>query len=259
MPAEKPVLAEQILEVRFERGYRYLDRCGEILLILEDLLAKETGKLWMTGEARPTGAVLKCPELEAVVVIDAKHLVVEQNPIALAFDFQSVCRTIWAVVETRLGITEVSRAGSRRKFVIPTDTVEQAEKLAVRYAPVSNWPSLGRTDLKRRNAEVSCIIESDDRKHGVRVTLSAQYRLGTPLQLDERLRLPPHLLATGQHDALIGQLKRRKEQQKDPDAGLLIDIDIYDVYPSKFKIEDFVRVAHTDDVKYRDELLKARS
>ncbi len=34
----KPKLVQQVFEARFDRGYRYLDRCREALLILEEAL-----------------------------------------------------------------------------------------------------------------------------------------------------------------------------------------------------------------------------
>jgi len=177
-------LTEQVLEIRYDRGYRYFDRCGEVMLILEDVLTKETNQLWMTGEIKVTGAHLKCPELEAVVVIDGKHLIVEQNPVTQDFDFKGTCRTVWAIVETRLGISTITRIGSRRKFTIPTNTFDEAEKLSVKYSPLGEWPGVGDTGFAPRGIDATNVFESADRKRGIRISLAAHAKLGTALQLD---------------------------------------------------------------------------
>jgi len=255
MPTEKSRLTDRVLEVRYDRGYRYLDRCGEVLLILEDVLTQETGKVWMPEELSPTGARIKCPDLDAAIILDSYHLIVQQVPVDVEFDFQMSCRTIWAVVETRLGLSAISRAGSRRKFTIPTDTLDDAEKLAVKYSPLRDWPVSESAAFKRHNSEATSVFESPDRTVGIRFTVSAEAKLGAPIKIDDRLRLPPHFLQSGQHEALLAQLKRHKDQNKDPDAGLVFDIDYYELFPKQFDMAAFIKRAWTEDERFRDALL----
>jgi hypothetical protein len=60
-------LLKQTFEIRYESGYRYLDKTGETMLILEKLLPDLTGKVWMPIEVVPAGAKLKCPELDLML------------------------------------------------------------------------------------------------------------------------------------------------------------------------------------------------
>jgi hypothetical protein len=259
MPAAKAVLSSQVLEIRFDRGYRYYDRCGEVFLILEDVLTKETDKLWMVGEVKPQGAVLRCPDLDAVVVLDAKQVIVEQEPIVGGLNFIHACRTVWVVVETRLGITDITRVGSRRKHTVVTDTFDEAEALAVKHSPVSAWTPGEDADLKATGAGVTGMFTTDDQKRGVRVEVGAVMKIGTPLQIDERLKVPPHFLREGQHKALIAQLQRRKELEKNPDTGMVIDVDVFELFPEKFQVEAFLQAAHLQDERIRDNVLRVKS
>jgi len=86
----KPKLVKQVFEGRYEKGYRYLDRCGEAMLILEEVLPTETGKVWMPEDIAPTGAKLKCPDLEMSVAFDSYHLVVDQDPADATIDLSQV-------------------------------------------------------------------------------------------------------------------------------------------------------------------------
>ena len=79
MARPKPKVHERVFEARYERGYRYLDRCGDAMLVLEDVLTAETGKVWMPEDMTPKGAKLKCPELDLEVFFDTSRLAVIQQ------------------------------------------------------------------------------------------------------------------------------------------------------------------------------------
>jgi hypothetical protein len=68
--------------------------------------------------------------------------------------------------------------------------------------------------------------------------------VGTELALDDRLRLPPHHLPEKQRQALIEQQRRAKQRQLKPEAGLLIDIDYYLIWPPEgFSVSQFLKDA----------------
>ena len=49
-----------------------------------------------------------------------------------------------------------------------------------------------------------------------------------------------NVLAKGQADALREQIKRKREREKDPPAGLKIDLDFYSVRPTKIDCREAV-------------------
>ena len=78
MARVKPKLLQNVFEARYERGYRYLDRCGDVMVILEEALPSlSNNSVWMPDDARPTGARMKCPSLDVTVAFDTARLVVD--------------------------------------------------------------------------------------------------------------------------------------------------------------------------------------
>ncbi|MGA2499610.1 MAG: hypothetical protein ABSH20_17880 [Tepidisphaeraceae bacterium] len=231
---------QQTLEIRYERGYRYLDRCGEVMLILEDVLAQDTGKFWMTDEPRPTGGKIKCPELDVTISLDSSHMVVQQEPMAVACDFLVISASAFAVVSSRFGLETISRAGQRTQRMIATDSADAASKLAVKHSPFAPWPKPDTAEFCMRDIEATSIYESADRKTGIRWSMQAVTRLVVPIEIDPRLRLPTHLLPKEQDKVLKEQLARRSQRDKDPAAGLMLDSDYYWVFPDKFDVRVFL-------------------
>ncbi len=232
----KPVPRQRIFEARYEHGYRYLDRCGELILILEGALGDVTGQLWFPQEMVPTGARLVCPELDITIVFHSERLIVDRNPIGeVECDFTELAATALATIKGRLDLRKWMRFGSRQVNVIGTDSIEEAEQLSVKFAPVADWQNTesGDATLQPRDHQITSTFELADRKKGARVRTGPYHQVSAPLQLDPRLKSPPHLLPEGQHEVLLDQLRRAKQREKAPEAGLLIDIDYYWVGPSE--------------------------
>jgi len=246
MTAQKePVLRQRIFEARYERGYRYLDRCGDAMVILEDLLSEGTGCLWFPAEATPTAARMICPDLDATLVFNAQNLILEQNPVGdMTFDFDQTAADSLALITGRFGLEKMRRFGWRQIKLLPTLDLEEAEELSLKYSRAGDWrhePSVG---LAAREYEEAYRFESDDRDRGIRIAVKPFARVGVELHVDDRLRLPPHHLPTGQREALFEQMRRRRKEREDPDVGLNIDIDFYRMWPTKeHSVVEFAREA----------------
>jgi len=240
----KPMLIQQVFEMRYEEGYRYLDRCGEAMIILEKQLPEQTGKTWMPEEIVPSGARLKCPDLDLVVTFDSYHLIVDQNPASEDTDFRSICDLLRAILIGRFDLRTFIRLGCRRFYMCAVDSIEEAEALSVKMSPFKDWPSSLKRKMDVRACEAVSVHETPDGSTGIRFSIGPSSRIDAPLHVDQRLQLPPRLLPTGQRKALLEQLKRRSQRQKEPLAGVLVDIDYYHVRPSaKSEIDGFLGMA----------------
>lgn len=248
-------LTQRVFEVRYERGYRYLDRCGETLVILEEVLPSQTGNVWMQEDAKPTGARLKCPDLDLIVTFDTARLVVEQSPTDEPCDFDKIADTIFATISARFDLRVVTRMGARRFARVGTDSVEQAEELAVKWAPFRHWPVQAIDGLTPVDNTASCVFENAQRDAGVRFSIRSVHEIDAPIALDDRLRLQPRLLPTGQRDALLGQIRRKKQREKAPIAGLVIDIDYYVIKPNSVSVKQFLEEAWQKADQLTDEFL----
>ena len=244
----EPVLRQLIFEARYERGYRYLDRCGDIMLILEALLTDQTGCLWMAGEASPASAHLKSPDLDMTLTFGPSRMILDRNPVTdVNCDFAALADDILATLKARLDLRELNRLGSRRVKLVPTDSIDEAQQLSLRLCPVSEWRTTGSSSLVPREFEYTGNFETPDRMKGVRIIVKPFAAITTELKVDERLRLLPHHLPEGQRSALVEQLKRAKQRWKDPEAGVVVDIDYYWMWPSEStSIRDFLNEANEE-------------
>ena len=65
----------------------------------------------------------------------------------------------------------------------------------------------------------------------MRFSTASVYMIEAPKRIDGLLKKPPHLLRKGQREALLDQLKRARQRQKAPVAGLEVDIDYWWINP----------------------------
>jgi hypothetical protein len=241
MARVKLKLLQNIFEARYDRGYRYLDRCGDTMVILEEALPKTSNDhVWMPEEMQPKGARMKCPELDLVLAFDTYRLCLDQNPAEKECPFEEIAKYAFETVVAKFDIRETRRFGNRQVYVLPTDSVEEAERLSLKKLPLSDWPLGGGEDLKARKCEAVSVMENADRSAGVRFAISPVAKAEAPIQLDARLTMAPHLLPKGQREALLAQLERQKRREKSPLAGLMVDIDYWWISPEMADVSAFI-------------------
>ena len=251
-------ITQRVFEARYERGYRYLDRCGEALVILEELLPSETGTAWMTEEAVPTGARLKCPDLDLIIIFDTARLVVEQQPADVPCDFDNIASTVLSTISARFDLRVVTRFGARRFARVATDSIEQAEELAVKWAPFSDWPVQPNEKFVPVDSGARCVFENEDRNIGFRFSINSVHEIDAPVGIDKRLLQPPRLLPKGQRKALLDQLLRKKQRKEASFAGIVIDIDYYAIRPENVNAKQFLEEAWQKADQLTDEFLSTK-
>lgn len=243
----QPVLRQRIFEARYEQGYRYLDRCGDAMVVLENLLTEQTGHVWMPAEMVPTGARLECPELDINIVFSTYNLVVDQNPVSpTTCDFSGIASTTLANLVGRFDLRKMRRFGARRIAVLPVkyDSFEEAQRLSLKLAPVEDWRKGLTSPLAPLTCELASVFELPDGSKGVRVATEPYAKIGAEVKPDQRLKLPPHHFPREQRKALLEQLRRAKAREQDPEAGVSIDIDYYWMWPPvDAKVADFLSEA----------------
>jgi len=242
--AKRHKLIQQIFEARYERGYRYLDRCGDAMVVLEEgLPTVSKNKLWLPEETVPTGARMKCPELDMILVFDSGRLCLDQNPADVPCPFAQIVKYACDTVISKFDIKKIKRLGARQVYLVPTDSIDEADKLSVKKAPWQDWPLVPQQSMSVRKCEAKTVVESEDGSVGVNFSIKPVYKVGAPIHIDQRLTIPPHLLEKGQREALLAQLKRQKQREQDPVAGLAVDIDFWSVDPDEVNILTFLKTA----------------
>jgi len=230
----KPVLRQRVFEALYEHGYRYLDRCGETMLILEELLTDQTQRVCLPTQMVPTGARMECPDLDLQIAFDTHKLIVDQNPVGnLECDFDDIAVATLSTLIARFDIQKIRRFGARRIRILGCDSLDDADALSLRFPLGQDWRKNPTKELLPRASSGTLAFESKDRSKGIRIVTAPSAKVGADVKIDERLKRPPHHLPQGQREVLLDQLKRRKARQFDPEAGLAIDIDYCWMWPPK--------------------------
>ncbi len=255
-----PVLHEQVFEARYERGYRYLDRCGDVMLILEDLLQKTTGQRWLPRDMKPTGAHIHAPDLDAAVQFDAARATIVQTPCKQGLDFTALTSNVMAAITGRFDLRTFSRIGARRQQILPAQDIDESDKQTVRrLRRLDDWPAPPEADMAPRSRDVTIVYETADRARGIKFSVRSIRKVEAPEQVDERLRMPPHLLPENQRAALLEQLQRRRKLAEDPPAGLMIDCDYYCVWLERWDAEKFLLAAWQEADRLTNSFLESHN
>ena len=210
------------------------------MVILEEALpSKSNNSVWMPEDMAPTGARMKCPDIDLTLAFDTWRLCLDQNPAEAQCPFEDLAKYAFDTVVSKFDISKITRFGNRQRYILATDSVEQAEGLSVKKVTVQDWLKTPPDKMQLKSCDVSTVYEKADRSAGVRLSVAPVFRVGAPLAIDKRLTMPPHLLKEGQREALIGQLQRKKQRETEPLAGLEVDIDYWWLNPEEGTLERF--------------------
>ena len=94
--------ANVVASVRFVQGYRYLDRCGEILIRLEN----ELGEGWIPAEPSPQRGILRNYELGMELVFSSESMTIKQEELIVAEQLFGIAGCAYEII---CGTTEIER------------------------------------------------------------------------------------------------------------------------------------------------------
>ncbi len=229
-----------------------------MVVLEEGLPAVSQDKLWLPAETQPTGASMKCPQLDMILVFDSARLCLDQNPADVPSPFQQIAKYVFDTLISKFDIKSIKRLGARKVFLIPVDSVDAADKLSVQKASGYDWSEAISEDMSVKKCEAKTVLESDDGLNGVNFSVMPAYKIEAPEQIDPRLNMASHLLPTAQKDVLLDQLKRRKQREDDPVAGLRVDIDCWSIDSPEVDIPKFLQMAEGQTHSLLKSLLEYR-
>jgi hypothetical protein len=95
---------EVALSVRFIQGYRFLDRCGEALVRLEEVLDKE----WIPAEATPKGGAIKNDAVAATASFNSDSLLIQGFEFFDLSWFRDQASKIYSVIREAFRIDRIN-------------------------------------------------------------------------------------------------------------------------------------------------------
>lgn len=141
-PPLEAVTHKVIVEVTYERGVVYLDRCGQTMNLLVDAL----GPLFYGNVPSMEHAELVSYGENLVVRYGREKFVVVQDGCKTLARVEQISKEAWAIVSKALDTSrQVVRAGFRVMFMWPTESMERAESLLVESGlvrPTTAWEAV---------------------------------------------------------------------------------------------------------------------
>ncbi len=239
--AKTLILPKIVFEVRYKQGYRYLDRCGEMMIEIENKL-----KNWSAREATIIGCQMENQTEKMIFNCSSVKLDLAQYD-KKNLDFSSFFNNAVAtfdIVSKNLGIREFVRFGLRYWFFYPVASMEEGRKIlsANKFFNIS-------TDIEKifgkPMKDRSFVVILDKDNFGHRISLNLVHKEGVDLEkpADAFLTTAPHKLPKGQKEALLAQLDKKKRDEERPDVAILVDIDNYKDSPKGDELKDFIKIS----------------
>jgi len=140
---------------QYERGYRYLDRCGEFMVAMEEQFD------FICQEALPTGAILSQPDLGLTLALDTNGLAMSQE--LPSDEGEQFLRNV--VDATRLACKFVQPgaifySGFAAKHCHVCGTEDQALAASLEFHPAGAEALADKLGMTPKNQTVSCLLES---------------------------------------------------------------------------------------------------
>ncbi len=229
----KPYFERIVFELRYAAGHRYLDRCGETLLEIEEKLPD-----WVTQEISPSRGSLVNLAKNIVFNFNSYKIDAGQDDPKATTDFREQVAPLTEIVCKSLGLSRFIRIGVRFYFLFPAESMDQAEEMVRQSKCVEISQKLVDVCGPTVRAQKHVFIFENERE-GRRIEIGGVRREEGRLA-PELLSVEPRFLPKGQREALLRKLQETKRYGEDPRFALQIDVDNYELEPESFNVRAFI-------------------
>jgi hypothetical protein len=227
--------------IRFIQGYRYLDRCGETLIRLENSLADG----WIPVETTPASGAIKNDLLGMVATFNSSGMTVLQQEFVSFEHFRDqTCKlyeTLWRTLELENINAPTAKVVLQKGF--KDGTIEDAQDYLRGLNLCTPRPDLlAFMDGPANAVDFTLVTEKDDTWSGVPVHRRRRLQAMVIRQekhaaFDDRLLQRTRLLPQRQREAMAGLMElRRRHPEVAPVAAQL---DLEDSLETEFRAKEF--------------------
>lgn len=242
MPGNSPFEVHEIqATIRFIQGYRYLDRCGEALIRLEDVLQEG----WIPAEVSPKSGNLKNELLGMVAAFNSEAMTVAQSEFISFENFQDqackVFETLWRVFELQRINAPTARVVMQKGF--KERDIEEASRYLLNLKLCVPRPELVQLVGGELNAADFVLTTEEDLRwndelvHRRRRFQAKVLRQERRPSFESRLLTRARLLPKRQREAIeaVQQLRRRHPEI----APVAVQVDVEQSLETEFLAESF--------------------
>lgn len=182
MHLEELHLSKVILELRYDEGYLYWDKCGETLLDIRKNFSEWKWEAISTELTR-----LKNHTRNMELVFNYENIRFIQNEVENLNQFKEATGKITPIIVKSLEINRFKRAGNRYQYVFPLENPNQGKKIIQKShlieIPEEKLALFGENPIK-----TNFVIHIENKDSHYRVELVGIERLGVPknIKVDEK-------------------------------------------------------------------------
>jgi hypothetical protein len=227
--------------IRFIQGYRYLDRCGEALVKLENTLAEG----WIPSEPSPRSGSLKNDQLGMTVTFNSEAMTVHQGEfISFEHFLDQTCKvfdTLWQTFEVKRVNAPAVRVALQKGF--KEDEIEEAARYLLDLNLCTPHTELGKLMGGAVSALDFVLVTTADldwneeKAHRRRRMQSQVIRQEKQMAFDSRLLMRSRLLGDRQKDAIAALLRLRHQHRET--SPVAVQLDLEDSFETEFRAEGF--------------------
>jgi hypothetical protein len=199
-------LCKVILELRYDDGYLYWDKCGEMILDIQKITPE-----WKWDGVSTELAKLKNLHRNMELVFNYSYLRLIQDEVDNLNQFKESTEKVIPLIIEKLKIEKFKRIGNRYQYVLPLENPEQGKKI-VRDSPFIEISEEKLNLFGKDSTKTAFVVHIENKSLYYRIELIGIERVALPrnIKVDERFN---------------------------PKFGLRIDIDIATI--NEVKVHDF--------------------
>jgi hypothetical protein len=235
-PKPQPQLDTLIFEVRYAYGHLYFDRCGQTII---DIQRECDG--WVPGQVDVQTGYLERPDKGFRVGFSS-----------IKFDFTAdradnediriiakEASTIWNIIQANLGLSEFPRIGCRLQYLLPTESIDEAERM-LKSAKLNVLvpDALKNSGYKLKTRQITVVLSREDMEY--RIILGTVTRV-EGIDPSALIKGDPRALPKSQQKVRIETLKRLSEYRANPMYAVQLDIDCVKLQPETVGVEEYIK------------------
>lgn len=171
-----------ILELRYDEGFLYWDKCGETLLDIQRNFPE-----WKWEGISTELARLKNHTRNMELVFNYKNIRFIQNEVENLNQFKEATGKITPIIVKSLEINKFKRIGNRYQYVFPLENPEQGKKI-IRECSLTKIPEEKLALFGENSIKTNFVVHIENENYRYRIEIVGIERVEVPknIKIDER-------------------------------------------------------------------------
>jgi hypothetical protein len=233
--SERPIVLDRVIfEVRYGSGYRYYDKCGQILL---DIVQHNGG--WQPVSINPGTSSLENPEICSILSFNDSifNFTAEKASKTSVEGIAEEAGALWRAIQANLGIEEFVRMATRLNYLLPCMSLEEALKLLSGSDFKVMVPKELEANFSIKDSQPTAVLEKNGIEYRVALHAVTRYEGVKPSDI---MTVDPRLLSKDQKSYRLAKQRQIAEYNVNPMYAVLLDVDCVTFNPENIRAKEYI-------------------